>query len=189
MLTPYLQALYFAGTNPKSNPAEAFNGQVVLARRETYEFLGGHRAILRETVDDIRLAWLAERHRVKYGLARAPELSHTRMYRGAKGIWRGMERQAVRFHLGNPLRAIISLASAVLAGLWLPALLWLAVDRLWIAAACFALLPLICFRSWYGTTARALMAPLAIYGSMPFLAHAAVIGITGQPVLWKGRRV
>lgn len=189
LLTPYFQALYFAGTNPKSNPAEAFNGQVVLARRQTYEFLGGHHAILREAVDDIRLALLAERHRVKYAIARAPELCHVSMYRGAGGIWSGLERQAVRFHVGNPLRALVSLLGAGLAALWLPVLVWLLLDRYWVAAVCFALVPLACFRTWYGTTARAVLAPVAIYVALPFLAHAALAGATGRPVLWKGRRV
>lgn len=189
ILTPYLQALYFAGTNPKSNPAEAFNGQVVLARRETYEFLGGHGAILREAVDDIRLAWLAERHRVKYALAQAPELCHVRMYRGTRGLWRGLERQAVRFHIGNPARALVSLLAAGLALLWLPALVWLLLDLHWTAAVCFALVPLVCFRSWYGSTLRSLLAPLAFYAAVPFLAHAVLVGITGRQVMWKGRWV
>ena len=59
--SPYLRALYFAGTNPKSSPAEAFNGPgLCWPGAKTYEFLGGHNAILREAVDDIRLAMLAE---------------------------------------------------------------------------------------------------------------------------------
>jgi glycosyltransferase involved in cell wall biosynthesis len=188
-LTPYLRALYFAGTNPKSSPAHAFNGQVVLARRETYEFLGGHNAILREAVDDIRLAMLAERHRVKYAIAQAPELCHTRMYRGLRGMWRGLERQAVRFHIGNPLRALVSLLAAAIGLLWLPVLVWLLLDRQWIAAACLALVPTVCLRYWYGSTLRSLLAPLAIYIAIPFLAHAFMAGFTGRPVLWKGRRV
>ncbi len=189
ILTPYLRALYFAGTNPKSSPAEAFNGQVVLARRETYEFLGGHNAILREAVDDIRLALLAERHRVKYAIAQAPELCQTRMYRGVKGLWRGLERQAVRFHIGNPVRALVSLLAAAIALSWLPLLAWLLLDRQWIAAASFAFVPLVCLRYWYGSTLRCLLAPFAIYIAVPFLAHAFLAGVTGRPVLWKGRRV
>jgi glycosyltransferase involved in cell wall biosynthesis len=189
MLTPYLRALYFAGTNPRSNPAAAFNGQVVLARRETYEFLGGHNAILREAVDDIRLALLAERHRVKYALGRAPHLCYTRMYHGAAGLWRGLERQAVRFHIGNPVRALISLLATAIATLWLPVLVWLLLEREWIAAACFAIVPLACLRYWYGSTPRTLLAPFAIYFALPFLAHAFLAGVTGRPVLWKGRRV
>ena len=189
MLTPYLRALYFAGTNPKSCPAEAFNGQVVLARRETYEFLGGHNAILREAVDDIRLALLAERHRVKYALGRAPALCHTHMYRGASGVWRGLERQAVRFHIGNPVRALMSLLAAAIAALWLPVLVWLIWDRQWIAAGCFAIVPFACLRYWYGSTPRTLLAPFAIYVALPFLAHAFLAGVTGRPVLWKGRWV
>jgi hypothetical protein len=189
LLTPYLRALYFAGTNPKWNSADAFNGQVVLARRETYEFLGGHNAILRDPVDDIRLARLAERHRVKYALAQAPELCFIRMYRGARGLMQGLERQAVRCHIGSPLMVLVSLFTAGIAMLWLPALIWLLADSQWIAAACFALVPLVCLRSWYRNTWRALFAPLAIYAVVPFLIPALLAGITGRQIMWKGRWV
>jgi hypothetical protein len=189
MLTPLLHALYFAGTNPKATPAEAFNGQVVVARRETYEFLGGHRAVLRESVDDIHMAFLAERHRVKYALARAHKLSHIRMYRGAAGIWNGFERQAVRHHLGSPARALLSLLTYGVSLLWLPVLAWLVFDRHWIAVAGFALLPFLLLRDWYPNTLRSLLAPFAIYTALPFVAHAVLTAATGRAVEWKGRRV
>lgn len=189
LLAPYLQALYFAGINPKLSPAEAFNGQVVLARRETYEFLGGHNAILREAVDDIRLAMLAERHRVRFGVVQAPELCFVRMYRGARGIWSGLERQAVRYHVGSPIRALASLFSAAVAILWLPLLIFLLREGQALAAVTAALTPVAGLRSWYGTWRRALLAPVAIYVALPFLAHAVMIGATGQAVRWKGRKV
>src|SRR5262249_15914952 len=149
ILTPYLTALYFTTTNPKSQPARAFNGQIVLARRETYEFLGGHGAIIRNSVDDVHLAWLAERHRVNYAIVRAPRLCHIRLYRGFKGILRGLERQSIRHHLGGSGRGLLSLLTAALAILWLPILIWLLFDRLWVAAAVFALVPFLALRPWY----------------------------------------
>jgi glycosyltransferase involved in cell wall biosynthesis len=189
LLTPYLRALYFAGTNPKANPAEAFSGQIVLARRETYQFLGGHNAVLRDAVDDIRMARLFERHRVTYGLAKAPRLCHVRMYRGARGIWSGLERQAVRYHLASPVRAIMGLLAAGVALLWLPVLVGLLYDRLWMDAALFALVPVILLRPWYPSPWRTLWAPIAFYLAIPFLFHATLAGVTGRQVTWKGRQL
>ncbi len=49
VLTPYLHALYSQGPI-KADLANAFQRARVVARRETYEFLGGYRAVLRESV-------------------------------------------------------------------------------------------------------------------------------------------
>ncbi len=191
VLTPYLHALYFAGTNPKADPAVALIGQLVVARRgkDLRGFLGGHRAVLRESVDDIHLAKLAERHRVKYALAQGHKLSHVRMYHGVGGIWNGLERHAIRYHVGSPARSILSLITFLISLLWLPVLAWLLFDRLWIAAACFGLFPILLLRAWYPSTLRSLLAPLAIYLAGPFLAHAMISAMTGRAVQWKGRRV
>jgi Glycosyltransferase like family 2 len=188
ILTPYFQALYFAGTDPKSHRAEVFSGHVVLARRETYEFLGGHRAVMSQASDDVRLAGLADRHRVKYAVARAPQLCHVRLYQGVKGIWKGLERQAIRFQIGSPLRAMVAITTAAAAFLWAPALAWLLWERQHIAAIMLGLLPVVLLWPWYRGP-RAILAPLAIYVSVPFLLHAVLTGVTGRAVFWKGRRV
>ncbi len=188
ILAPYLAALYFAGTNPQSRPSAAFSGQVVLARRETYEFLGGHRALIRESVDDVRLAMLAERHRVKYALARAPRLAHVRMYHGAKGIWNGLARQTIRLQIPGPAAGFLALLTALVLAAWAPILAGLLHDQHLAAAAVFALLPIAFLWPWYRGP-RALLAPLAIYLALPFLAHAAFTGVTGRAVSWKGRKV
>jgi 4,4'-diaponeurosporenoate glycosyltransferase len=188
MLEPYLAALYFAGTNPKSIPAGAFCGHVVLARRETYEFLGGHRALLRESVDDVRMARLAERHRVAYALARAPRLAHVRMYKGVTGIWSGLERQAIRLQMASPLRAVSPLLTALAGVAWGPVLVWLVLEQNLVAAAGLALLPIALLWPWYRGP-RAILGPFAFYLVLPFLLRAMLTGLTGRAVLWKGRKV
>src|SRR5258708_6036009 len=69
-IVPYAVSLFFSGTSPRGDSESAFNGQCVLARRETYEFLGGHAAVHTHMVEDVKLAALADRHRLKFVLAR-----------------------------------------------------------------------------------------------------------------------
>jgi chlorobactene glucosyltransferase len=188
ILTPYLQALYFSGTDAKSHDVEVFSGHVVLARRESYEFLGGHRTILTEACDDVRLAQIAARHRVRYAVMRAPELCYVRLYKGIKGTWSGLERQAIRYQIGSPLRAIVGLTTAVACVLWAPVLAWLLWEHHTYLAVGFGVLPVVLLWPWYRGP-RAILAPLAIYLSIPFLLHAVTTGLTGRAVVWKGRRV
>ena len=190
LLTPYLRALYFAGTNPKSNPAEAFNGQVVLARRETYEFLGGHNAILREAVDDIRLA-LARRKASGEVCAGAgagalpyPHVSRRdRIVERIGTTGRPLSHRQSVARAGEPdccRRRTVVAARAGLAACWTSNGSPRLVSR-WCRWFVFGI----------GTdrALRTLLAPLAIYVALPFLAHALLAGVTGRPVLWKGRRV
>src|SRR6185369_5853259 len=73
-IAPYGVALYFCGINPRVDPASAFNGQCVLVKRDAYEFVGGHKAVLGYICEDVKMAALAQRHRLKFATARAPQL-------------------------------------------------------------------------------------------------------------------
>jgi glycosyltransferase involved in cell wall biosynthesis len=181
ILLPYARALFFCGANPKTNPAAMFNGQCLLVRREAYLFLGGHGAAAAQLVEDVKLATLAQRHRLKISIASAAGLGHARMYRGYSGIRNGIERHAFRFAVVSPWLGISIFVAALAMTLWLPALLWLAKDRQWIAAALFALLPAALLRSWY--------VPLAIYGMLPILLRGLISILAVKPILWKGRTV
>jgi len=179
VLLPYARALFFCGANPKANPAAMFNGQCLLVRREAYNFLGGHAA--GQLVEDVKLAMLAQRHRLKIAIASVAGQGHARMYEGYSGICRGIERHAFRFTVVSPWIGISIFVAAVAMTLWLPALVWLAKDRQWIAAVVFALLPAALLRSWY--------APLAIYGILPILLRSLISILAVKPILWKGRTV
>jgi chlorobactene glucosyltransferase len=179
VLLPYARALFFCGANPKANPAAMFNGQCLLVRREAYDFLGGHAAA--QLVEDVKLATLAQRHRLKIAIANAAGLGHVRMYRGYSGIRDGIERHAFRFTAVSPWIGVSIFAAALAMTLWLPALLWLVEDRHWTAAAAFALLPIVLLRTW--------RAPLAIYGMLPILLRGLISVLAVRPILWKGRTV
>jgi Glycosyl transferase family 2 len=189
VLVPYARALFFCGASPKRNPSAFFSGQCFLAQREAYVFLGTHGAAAGQLVEDVKLASLAQRHRLRYAIARANGLGHARMYAGFSGIRAGIERHAFRFMVVRSWIGVSILLAALFIALWLPLLVWLIADREFIAAAAFAVLPAALLRSWYGSWPRALLAPLAIYGMLPMLARGLVSALTGRSITWKGRTV
>jgi len=179
MLSPFAVALYFCGINPRSDPSTAFNGQCVLARRDPYEFVGGHKSLLTSICEDVKMAQLAQRHRMKFAVARAPRLGHVRIQP------RDFERNARRFALGGS-GGIRILITALLWALWLPALVWLMIAQHGIAAAIFFFIPSLFLGAWYGWT-RALLAPFGIYALLPALFRGTLDALMHRHVEWKGR--
>lgn len=188
-LVPYARALAFCGLGSVHNRHAVFNGQCLLARLESYNFIGTHHAVATYLTEDLKLSMLAARHRLEVLTARAPGLGHVRLYQGYAGIRSGIERHAFRFMLVNPMIGITILLAALLTALWLPVLAWLVVERQWIAAAAFALVPTLLVGPWYPRWWKALLAPLAVYWVLPSLLRGLVSAVFGRPVRWKGRTV
>lgn len=180
---PYAFSLFFSGTNPRSDPEGAFNGQCVLARRESYEFLGGHAAVQMQMVEDVRLAALASRHRLTFTLSRT-DLGHVELR-----PWQDFERNARRFMVVNSRVGLQILAAALAWTAWLPALVWLAIDAEWLWAAGFFFLPALLLRPWYSSWKLALAAPLGIYAIFPLLWSGLTGAFSGRPMDWKGREI
>ncbi len=182
---PYLAALLFCGVSPKADPTAVFNGQCVLVRREPYEFLGGHAALLNTTSDDVKLAGLAERHRLKFTTARADRLGHARFREPAASF----RRSAYRILLLGSWVGIMIIAATLVAALWLPALAWMIAHREWIPAVVFALLPSLLLLGWCQSLARAMLAPWAIYATLPILLFSMTGAAAGRQMKWKRRVV
>ncbi len=76
-----------SGDDKQGKPAA--NGQYILARREVYERLGGHRAVANKVLEDVELAKLFRNagHKIyfRYGKGRV----RTRMYRSFAAMWAG----------------------------------------------------------------------------------------------------
>jgi glycosyltransferase involved in cell wall biosynthesis len=185
VLVPCAVAMYFAGFIPRGNADEIVNGQCVLMRRDAYDFIGGHTAVITSMVEDVKLAALAQRHRLKFAIARAGRLGHVRFH--PDGLWRGFERNAYRFVMVSPWIGITIFAAAFVAALWLPVAIWLALDREWLVLTAFALLPSAVLGVWYRNPLRALLAPLGIYGMFFIIANGFIAAITGRQLEWKGR--
>lgn len=184
VLVPCAVALYFAGVSPGGDPTGLFNGQCVLVRREAYDFIGGHSAVASSIVEDVKLAALARRHRLKFATARS-NLGHVRFHPG--GLWSGFERNAFRFVMVSPWIGITIFSASFASALWLPVLIWLAMNRQWAAAIPFALMPSALLGVWYRNPLRALLAPLGIYGMFAVIANGLIAALTGRQLEWKGR--
>ena len=185
VLVPFAVALYFCGVTPRAEATGLVNGQCLLVRRDAYDFIGGHTAVISSMIDDVKLAALAIRHRLKFAAVRAGSLGHVRFHR--EGLWQGFERNAYRFVMISPLIGVKIYAAAFVAMLWLPALIWLASDEAWAAAIAFALLPSAVLGVWYRNPLRALLAPLGIIGMFFIVTNGLIAVLTGRRVEWKGR--
>ncbi len=179
-LSPYGVALYFCGINPRADPVSAFNGQCVLANRGAYEFIGGHKAVLGDVCEDVKMAALAKRHRMKFAVMRAPRLGRVHI-RPADFV-----RNARRFSQVKLWRGMSVTFAAVAWALWLPVLAVLFTRHQFAAAIAWALLPSVFLSPWYGW-ARAILAPAGIYAVLPGLIRGAVGAATGHHLEWKGR--
>lgn len=67
-------------------------GQFILIEKEAYERLGGHQRIKSEIVDDLALARLAKKERIRMGFFLAGELVRCRMYAGLREALRGLSK-------------------------------------------------------------------------------------------------
>lgn len=188
LLAPYAVALYYSGVNSKREPAAGFNGQCILVQREAYFFIGGHGALRKYMVEDVKLARLAERHRLQFGLVRSGPLGHMRFHQGFSGIGDGIERNAFRFAELSSWHGLSILLTAFSAALWLPMAAWLWFNEQSEAAAIVAILPLLWLAGWYRSW-RVVLAPIATYVMLPFVVRGAISALSGAKVEWKGRTI
>jgi hypothetical protein len=158
----------------------------VLVHRDAHEFIGGPGAGLMFLVDDVKLALLAQRHRMKFGTARTSVLGHARSHRGWRGLLEGMRRNSYRFVLISNWNGVLLSLTALLGAMWLPMVAFLATVS-GAAAAGLAVLPILLLLPW--GVARAVMAPLAFYASLPILLNALYGVVTTTHVEWKGREI
>ena len=152
-------------------------------RREPYEFVGGHGITMKNLFEDVRMAELAQRHRMKFAIARAHYLGRVRIQ--PEMIRRG----AYRFTTNRQAMGVMLVAAAVLFGLWLPMLMWLVVTKQSLPAVVFGLWPVFLMGGWYQSYLWALLTPLGIYGLLPGLIGSFLRALTGQQLEWKGRTI
>ncbi|MEP7352528.1 MAG: glycosyltransferase [Acidobacteriota bacterium] len=187
ILVPYATALFFTALDPVKRAALAFNGQCILARRDSYEFIGGHGSLATALSDDVGLALLAERHRMKHTMLRASNYGHARLHEGWDGLWTGIRRNALRFSAQRVILGVSILLTAVLAALAFPIAAFLAYEKQLVAAVGILLLPGILLWPWYGTWKALFLGPIATILMLPIVINAGVAGLLSPNALWKGR--
>ncbi|HEY2857952.1 MAG TPA: glycosyltransferase, partial [Terracidiphilus sp.] len=189
ILDPYASALFFSGASPRRDPAAMFNGQCILARRDAYEFLGGHAAVLRDLAEDVKLAKLAQRHRMDFGAARSGGLGQIHKRDGWKDVRSAIGRNTCRLIHVNPRTSFTLLITALCAALCFPVAAWLWFVGHRVAPVALVLALLLELYPWYRNPLRVLLAPIAIYTALPVLIRGSIGALAGRPIEWKGRTV
>lgn len=194
ILLPYAFGICFTGVdsarvNNHLHPEALANGQCLLVRRDAYEFVHGHRAVANSAIEDVALARLFKRHRMKIHVVRAEAMANTSMYDSLPAIWRGFEKNSFKFLKFNRRTRLIVAAAATLMTFWLPMLAWLIQKEQFIAASILFFIPAAAWRGWYSSTVHALFAPFAIYLFQLVALSAMVKDFFGLKTGWKGRQV
>lgn len=173
------------------------NGQYLLWRREAYERLGGHEAVKGSVIEDLALARLAARARLRGRFEDLTGLVAVRMYRGWGDMLRGWRKNVATGATVTPPLAFAKVALLFLAGLLaLPAALGaVAAGVWWLAAACAALWLLVAWgvrgaaegaegpRAWH-----ALLHPVGFAFFGVVLTLSVWDRVSGRGPGWKGRR-
>lgn len=151
-LAPFLYMAYLPNrwiTTRRDPRFVAANGQLLCARREAYELIGGHAAVRDDLVEDMALARLAKRRGIRVSLATAVETASCRMYRSLGEIVEGFSKNLFP-GLGYSLPVLIfflfsflllylapflQVLASLLTGAYTPERFWLPMLQLALAAA------------------------------------------------------
>lgn len=186
--------------NRTRNPLHVVaNGQYIMMPRASYEAIGGHEALKREVVEDLRLAQRVVESGLKLFVVHAEEFMQTRMYRSLNGIVEGWSKNVAigsRYSVGASLRPFVTwliVAFLLVAWVFPPAVMITDLfapvsDRLVLWSLGATILSL---AFWVLVNLRMRVPPLysLIY---PVGAVVAAVIVTrsamrGRRVTWKGR--
>ncbi len=93
MVMPSIGALILAANPPDRIARRPFaNGQIILVRRSVYERSGGHRSVIKEILEDVRLAEKVSAAGGKLLLADGRKIAETHMYDGWNELVEGWSR-------------------------------------------------------------------------------------------------
>jgi chlorobactene glucosyltransferase len=203
VLLPFLSVAVFLGfgflARFRRVPLAMGAGAGNLVRRGAYEAVGGHAAIRRAVVDDVRLAVAAKRAGFRVAAFRAEDRVAVRMYRGFRQVWNGFTKNVAWAYSGVGGVVLFALTVLLLAVAMAPAVVLIAASvgaslpsaDVRLAAALFVSSILV-----RATLARALQGPIWPAATHPLMA-AVWTGIIGRSfywklvrkeVLWRGRR-
>ncbi|MGC8548981.1 MAG: glycosyltransferase [Acidobacteriaceae bacterium] len=187
--------------NPESRFAAA-NGQFVLVRRDAYEKVGGHAAVMDAVLEDVELAAIFKKRKLGLRFRNAPEAVRTRMYRSVGAMWEGW-RKNLALLFGNPLAlaAWRTLDLVLLVGLPFAAWWVFGVARevrgaMWMQWYWVAVLLIWARTMWrfYRRVARshfpwgdAVLAPLGLPLLVVLLYQSWFDHTVKKRVIWKGR--
>jgi glycosyltransferase involved in cell wall biosynthesis len=96
----------FEKVNDPVLPDAAANGQFILVRRDVYESVGGHLAIVNEMLEDVALSRLVKHAGSRLYFASGLGIVRTRMYRSFGAMWEGWTKNLYAL-IGGSLFSLI----------------------------------------------------------------------------------
>jgi chlorobactene glucosyltransferase len=183
--------------DPRKPDVAIFNGQYILCSRRAYAGIGGHQAVRGEIAEDLELARRFKRDgRFRIFLTGAAGLVRTRMYTSFAEIWEGFVKNFAIGARGRPIDTIVgTLLLACVSPLTPLALLWLSIERQWLAAAILGLseaavvvVAEIGMRRSHFRPGSGLALPLGLALTLAIFATSVYRSYVGGGVEWRGRR-
>ncbi len=86
----------------------AANGQCLAFRRNTYEQIGGHRAVRQQVIEDVGLAWEVKRRGFRLVMSLGDNLISGRMYHNWQEVRAGFAKNILAGHGGSPALLLLS---------------------------------------------------------------------------------
>lgn len=152
----------------------ASNGQYILARRTSYEAVGGHEAVAGEILEDVALAVRFKEAGRRVFFRYGGDAVRTRMYRNWEEVREGWTKNLALLFPRPAKRALLSGAEWIIAWLTLPLVFPALILYLRIRRAHFS----------FGTSLVALAFGPPVFGYLMWRSRRAH---AGGGVLWKGR--
>ena len=180
--------LPFAFTRRTGPAFAAANGQFMLFTREAYEACGGHAAVRANVLEDVGLSRAIKRAGYSALLADAGPLVVTRMYDGAREVWRGYSKNIYAFFGYSPFFLAVGVLIMfalyilpVLCLLWALATRQFTLELFYLPIAQYLL----------GVAARLVLAVRFAYRPLDTLLHPVAIGylisVSVNSMLWARR--
>lgn len=188
MVMPSIGALILAAHPPDRIDEIPFaNGQVILVRRSVYERSGGHRAVISEILEDVRLAQKVRAAGGKLRLCDGRKIAATHMYEGWAQIVEGWSRNLYLLTGGTKASAYkwIVLTTALT---WLgPLAAILDFPRGFLAWGAIAAMQAILRHKGGAPAFYAILAPISALLVDYILLRSLRYHERRQPIPWKGR--
>ncbi|MBN2561058.1 MAG: glycosyltransferase [Phycisphaerae bacterium] len=205
LIVPLFGAIAFAWYNPRkiSDPdwPDAIGSAFMICRRDAYEAIGGHGAVIDVYDEDSELIRIAKRARQKVSFVIASELFTQRHYGSLANTVRGLTRTCIggiktvprllvtinslNFVSLLPFGILVLLGIASWIGsplMWWPLWLGMAVFHVAVSTA----LAWLCYRTADADCRYALLHPLGSAVLMGICLRATIHLLRGTPITWRG---
>lgn len=172
--------------NDPKDPLAFANGQLLLVRRSQYEAAGGHQAVLKEVLEDVRFAERVKKNGGRLLVLDGRDLARTRMYKNWNELKEGWSKNFFLL-MGSAPRSACTALFVLLMG-WSPVV---ALFGKWplslYSYGGILIIQLAIRRRSTGKLFWALLAPIGASLAAYLLLRSTFLHLMRKNVLWKGR--